>query len=86
MSRRLVAGLLTFLMLMSMTAAIVDLSVGTVSADSSGDYTYTTINGGTGVEITGYTGSAVAVVIPSTSAFGRVEIAFTMRSHSSPFG
>ncbi len=66
MSRRMVAGLLTFLMLMSMTAAIVDLSVGTVSADSIGDYTYTTNNGGTEVEITGYTGSTGEVVIPST--------------------
>jgi len=53
-------------MLISATAAIVDLSVGTVSADSSGDYTYLPINGGTAVEITGYTGSAGAVTIPSS--------------------
>ena len=66
MFRKLIVCLLTFLMLMTATVAIVDLSIGTVSADSSsGGYNYTLINGGTAVKITGYTGPGGNVTIPS---------------------
>lgn len=56
MSRRMAAGFLTFLMLMSVIAAFVDLSVGTASAGGSSDFTYSPIKGGRAMEITGYTG------------------------------
>ena len=66
MSHKITVILLTFLMLVSTIAILLDLSVGTVAADNSSDFQYTLINNGTAVEITGYTGPGGAVVIPST--------------------
>ena len=50
MYRKIALGLVTFLLLMSATAAIVELSTGTVSADTSGDYTFSPINNNAAVK------------------------------------
>ena len=52
-------------MLMTATVAIVDFSIGTVSADSSGGYNYTLINNGAATEYSGYTGRGGNFTIPS---------------------
>ena len=55
------------MILMSTSAlALVDIATSTASADNSGDFTYSVIDGGTAVEITGYSGSSESVVIPSS--------------------
>ncbi len=55
------------LMLLSTTVLVIHGGlIGTVSAASSGDFTYQSIEGGTTVEITGYSGSGGDVEIPST--------------------
>lgn len=68
MNRRIIVGLLAFLLVSTAAASLIDLSIGTASADTSGDLQYSLINGGTAVKITGYTGSGGSVTIPGTIA------------------
>ncbi len=53
---------------MLLSTTLVLMTSETVSAETSGDYVYQLIDGGTHVEITGYTGPGGAVVIPGTIA------------------
>ncbi len=68
MRRKIFVGLLTLLLVSMTMVSLINISVGTVSAATSGGFTYQLINGGTAVEITGYDQSSNAVVIPSTIA------------------
>ena len=66
--RKIMVGLIAFLLISTVAVSLFDLSLGTVSADNSGGFNYVLINNGTAVQITGYTGSNTDVVIPSTIA------------------
>ena len=67
MLHRIAVGMLTFFVVLSMTATgIVLLSTGITSAEVSGDFSYWLIDGGTGVEIYGYYGPGGDVIIPAT--------------------
>ena len=66
MRNKTIASLVAIIIVMSTaTFTVVDLSAGSVSAVTSGDYDYQLINNDTAVEITGYHGSGGSVVIPS---------------------
>jgi hypothetical protein len=64
MFRKIIVGLLTFLMLMTATIAIVDFTIGTVSADSSNGYSYVLIENGNAAKITKYSGPGGNTTIP----------------------
>ena len=66
MFRKISAGILTLLILISSTILIVDISTNIVSASEPSSFSYQLINNGTTAEITDYTGSGGAVVIPKT--------------------
>ena len=69
MNNKIIIWLLAFLLVSTAVVSLVDLSIGTASADTSGDFQYTLINSGTAVEITGYTGTGVGnVTIPNSIA------------------
>jgi fibronectin type 3 domain-containing protein len=65
---KIIIGLLAFLLVSTAAASLIDLSIGTVSADTSGDFQYTLINSGTAVKITDYTGLGGSVTIPNSIA------------------
>jgi len=68
MKSKMIIGLLAFLLVFTAVASLVDFSIGTASADTSGDFQYTLINSGTAVKITDYTGSGGSVTIPNSIA------------------
>jgi len=69
MAKKLIASLIAVLFVSTAAMSLVGLSIGTVSADTSGDFQYSLINSGTAVEITGYTGSGVGnITIPNSIA------------------
>lgn len=65
---KIIIGLLAFMLVSTAAASLIGLSIGTASADTSGDFQYTLVNGGTSVKITGYTGSGGSVTIPNSIA------------------
>jgi BspA type Leucine rich repeat region (6 copies)/Carboxypeptidase regulatory-like domain/Bacterial Ig-like domain len=66
MPNKTIASLVAIIIMMSAaTFTVVDLSAGSVSAVTSGDYDYQLINNNTAVEITGYNGLGGSIVIPS---------------------
>ncbi len=66
MFRKICAGILTLLILISSTILIVDITTNFVSAGEPFSGSYRLINNGTTAEITDYAGSGGAVVIPKT--------------------
>ena len=64
-SAKAIAGVVALLMTTSVMGGIL-FSAEPASADSSGGFEYSLINGGSDVEINGYTGSGGNVIIPSS--------------------
>ncbi|MGD1061612.1 MAG: fibronectin type III domain-containing protein [Methanomassiliicoccales archaeon] len=67
MKSKIIVGLLAFLLVFTAAASLVNISVGTVSADTSNGFGYTIINNGTAVEINNYTGpNSGNITIPNS--------------------